>query len=133
MMDALIAGKLHARPEERTSAKGGAFATARLRAVAGDGESLFVNCIAFEPQAMAALLALDVGDAVSVAGSITPKVWTDREGTTRPALDIVVARVLTSYHVQRRCGAMAPGASGGPQQRPHQGSGPDDGSEPLDF
>ncbi|WP_287951832.1 single-stranded DNA-binding protein [Diaphorobacter sp.] len=104
MMDALIAGKLHALPERRAGANGKPFATARLRAAAGDGEGdlLFVNCIAFDPAAMAALLALDVGDALVVAGSITPKVWTDRDGNTRPALDIVATQVLTAYHVDRK-------------------------------
>ncbi|AVP56733.1 single-stranded DNA-binding protein [Pulveribacter suum] len=104
MMDALIAGKLHARPEQRTGANGKPFATARLRAAAGDGEGdlLFVNCIAFDHAAMDALLALDAGDALSVAGSITPKVWTDRDGNTRPALDLVVTRVLTAYQVDRK-------------------------------
>ncbi len=104
MMDALIAGKLHARPEQRTGANGKPYATARLRAAAGDGEGelLFVNCIAFDHAAMAALLALDVGDALAVAGSITPKVWTDRDGNTRPALDMVVTQVLTAYHVDRK-------------------------------
>ena len=104
MMDALIAGRLHAPPEQRTGANGKPFATARLRAAAGDGEGdlLFVNCIAFDPAAMAALLALDAGDALAVAGSITPKVWTDREGTARPALDIVATQVLTAYHADRK-------------------------------
>jgi len=104
MMDALIAGKLHARPEQRTGANGKPFATAKLRAAAGDGEGdlLFVNCIAFDYAAMAALLALDVGDALCVAGSITPKVWTDRDGNIRPALDMVVTQVLTAYHVDRK-------------------------------
>ncbi len=105
-IDALIAGKLHARPEERTSKTGKPFATAKMRAAAGDGESLFVNIIAFDPAAVAALLALDAGDSLAVSGGLTPKVWTDREGTARPALDVVAHAVLTSYHVSRKRSAM---------------------------
>ena len=101
-IDALIAGKLHARPEERTSKTGKPFATAKMRAAAGDGESLFVNIIAFDPAAVAALLALDAGDSLAVSGSLTPKVWTDKEGATRPGLDLVAHQVLTAYSVTRK-------------------------------
>ena len=66
-IDALIAGKLHARPEARTSKNGKPFATAKMRAAAGDGDSLFVNVIAFEQAAVSALLALDAGDSIAIA------------------------------------------------------------------
>ena len=125
-IDALISGKLHARPESRTSKNGKPFATAKLRAAAGDGDSLFVNVIAFEQAAVAALLALDAGDSLAVAGSVTPKVWTDKEGTARPALDVVAHQVLTAYHVQRKRRAMQP-AGLAPRQE-----GLDDG-QALDF
>ncbi|SDM52841.1 Single-stranded DNA-binding protein [Oryzisolibacter propanilivorax] len=108
MMDALIAGRLHARPEARTSKTGKPFATAKLRAAAGDGANLFVNVIAFEQAAVSALLALDAGDSIAIAGAMTPKVWTDREGTSHPALDVVAHAVLTSYHVTRKRRAMQP-------------------------
>jgi hypothetical protein len=39
---------------------------------------------------------------VSLAGTLTPKVWTDREGHPRPALDLVASRVLTAYQVKRK-------------------------------
>jgi single-stranded DNA-binding protein len=106
MIDALIAGKLHTRPEQRTGKNGKPFATAKVRAAAGDGESLFVNVIAFDDGAVAALLALDAGDSVALSGSLTPKVWTDREGQPRPALDLVAHAVLTPYHVSRKRNAV---------------------------
>ncbi len=130
MMDALIAGRLHARPEQRSSKNGKPFATAKLRATAGDGESLFVNCIAFEQHVVAALLALDAGDSLAVAGSITPKVWTDREGNTRAALDMVAAQVLTAYHVSRKRQSVE-ASSHNPSATP--GSRPLDDGAPLDF
>lgn len=103
MIDGLIAGKLHSKPTQRTGQSGKPFATAQVRAASGGGESLFVSVIAFERQAMDALLALDEGDSVALAGSLTPKVWQPRNGgEARPALDLVAHAVLTPYHVQRK-------------------------------
>lgn len=60
MIDALIAGKLFGAPQKRTGKSGHPFVVAKVRATAGDGESLFVNVIAFDAKAQAALLALVV-------------------------------------------------------------------------
>ena len=106
MMDALIGGKLHAKPEARTGKNGNIFATAKVRAAAGDGESLFVNVIAFDHAAVTALLALDAGDSIALSGSLTPKTWTDREGNARPALDLVAHAILSPYHVTRKRNAV---------------------------
>ncbi len=120
MIDALIAGKLYGQPAERTGKAGKPFAVAKVRATAGDGESLFVNVIAFDAAPCAALLALADGDSVALAGSITPRVWTDKEGNSRPSLDMVAAQVLTAYHVKRKRAAMEaakPAPPGEPFQR----------------
>lgn len=77
-----------------------------MRAAAGDCESLFVNVIAFDSAPVAALLALGDGDSVALAGSLTPKAWTDRDGNTRPSLDMVAHQVLTAYHVGKKRKAM---------------------------
>ncbi|HNQ08826.1 MAG TPA: single-stranded DNA-binding protein [Giesbergeria sp.] len=106
MMDALVGGKLHAKPEARTGKNGNTFATAKVRAAAGDGESLFVNVIAFDHAAVTALLALDAGDSIALSGSLTPKTWTDREGNARPALDLVAHAILSPYHVTRKRNAV---------------------------
>ena len=102
MIDALIAGKVYGQPVQKTGKQGNPFAIAKVRAAAGDGESLFVNVIAFDPDTVAALLALSDGDSVALSGSLTPKVWTDKEGATRPAVDLVAHKVLTAYHVTRK-------------------------------
>ncbi len=102
MIDALIAGKLQGQPTEKTGKSGKPFVIARVRAAGGDGESLFVNVITFSHSTGAALLALEDGDSVALAGALTPKVWTDREGYARPALDLVAHQVLTPYHVTRK-------------------------------
>ena len=107
MIDGLIAGKLYGAPQQRTGKSGKPFAVAKVRCTAGDGDGIFVSVIAFDVGACTALLALGDGDAVSLAGPLTPKVWTDKTGTAHPALDIVAHQVLTAYHVQHKRKAVA--------------------------
>lgn len=102
MIDGLIAGTLVGLAETRQGKNGTTFALAKVKATAGDGESLMVNVIAFAAEASAALMALDDGDAVALAGALTPKVWTDKQGNTRPALDMVATQVLTTYHAAQK-------------------------------
>jgi single-stranded DNA-binding protein len=89
-----------------TGKQGKPFAIAKVRAAAGEGEALFVNVITFDPATVAALLALGDGDSVALAGSLTPKVWTDKEGNSRPAVDLVAHKLLTAYHVTRKRNAV---------------------------
>ena len=81
MIDAIVSGKVYGKPAQRNSKTGAAFTVAKLRVATSASESLFVNVIAFSESAQAALLALDDGDAAALAGTLTPKVWTDREVT----------------------------------------------------
>ncbi|MDB5931229.1 MAG: hypothetical protein JWR60_2936 [Polaromonas sp.] len=101
MIEALISGKLHGEPAQKIARTGKPYVTARVRAHAGEGD-VFVNVIAFSQAACEALLALSEGDAVALAGTLTPKAWIDKEGTARPALDLVASHVLTAYHVTRK-------------------------------
>ena len=107
MIEALISGKLQGQPSEKMAKTGKPFVTAKVRVHAGEAD-VFVNVIAFSESACTALMALDSGDAVSLAGSLTPKAWTDREGVVRPALDMVASQVLTAYHVARKRKAVEP-------------------------
>lgn len=116
MIDALIAGKVFGQPKQLASKAGKPFATAKVRVAAGEGEAMFVNVIAFDAGTVAALLALGDGDSVALAGSLTPKVWTDREGHHRPAVDLVAHQVLTTYHVTRKRKAVQ--KPGGQRQTP---------------
>jgi single-stranded DNA-binding protein len=103
MIEGLVSGKIYGRPEQRVGNNSGKpFVTAKVRAATAGGETLFVNVLAFDAQAQVALLALSDGDAVALAGPLTPKVWTDREGQSRPALDMVASQVLTAYQVKRK-------------------------------
>ena len=109
MIDAILSGRIYGTPAEKTSGKTGKrFVTAKVRTAAGDGESLFVHVIAFDDRVCAGLLALGDGDSVSLSGALTPKVWVDKNGQARPALDLVAHGLLTSYHVTRKRKAMQP-------------------------
>jgi single-stranded DNA-binding protein len=117
MIEGLVSGKVYGRPEQRVgNSSGKPFVTAKVRAATAGGEMLFVNVLAFDATAQAALLALSDGDAVSLAGTLTPKVWTDREGQPRPALDMIASQVLTAYQVKRKREAAA-GAEPQPRRR----------------
>ena len=96
MIDGLVSGRIFGDPEQRRGKGDSPFVVAKLRAPTHDNETVLVNVIAFDDAAMSALLALRDGDAVALAGGITPKVWTDKQGNTRPALDMVALRVLTA-------------------------------------
>lgn len=114
-IDALISGKLHSQPAQRTSKNGNPFTTARVRASAGD-ESILCNVIAFDAGAQAALLSLGLGEAVSLAGSLKVGTWTDREGQPRPTLDLVASQVLSVYSITKRRRAAQPEQAGRQQQ-----------------
>ncbi|WP_153099613.1 single-stranded DNA-binding protein [Paraburkholderia hayleyella] len=102
MIDGLIAGRVYGQPSAREGQQGRTFVTAKVRAASQNGEMLFVNVITFDSMAQTVLLALDDGDSITLAGTLTPKVWTDRHGVVRPALDMVAHGVLSSYQVQRK-------------------------------
>lgn len=102
MIDALIAGKLYGSAKQGTGKNGNTYITAKVKAVAGNGETLLCGVIAFDDKAQAALLALDDGDSVALSGSLTPKVFQAKDGEYRPGLDMVAYAVLTAYHVKRK-------------------------------
>jgi hypothetical protein len=108
MIDGLVGGRVYGKPVQRTGGSGKAFVTAKVRATVGDGDSLFVNVIAFSEPVRTALLALDDGDSVCMSGALTPKCWQPQAGgEPRPALDMVVHAITTPYHVTRKRQAMS--------------------------
>lgn len=122
MIDALISGKVYGQPTERTSKAGKPLAVAKVRAAGGDGESLFVNVIAFDAAPCTALLALEDGDSVALAGTLTPKVWTDLiaehdENEMRKAFT-VTERVAIAEAVAERL----QGRAGNPDLKPNCGN-----------
>ena len=99
MIDGLVAGRLMGDASRRVDKAGRTYMVARVLARNKADEEFIVNVIAFDDAACAALLALADGDALSLAGALTPKVWTDKQGVVRPSLDLVATRVLTAHHV----------------------------------
>lgn len=102
MIDALIQGKLHGNVQQRTGRNGKPFVTAKVTTTTKDGSQQFVNVIAFAPDACNALLALQAGDAVALAGELATSIYTGKDGAPRISLDLTAHAVLTAYHVTRK-------------------------------
>lgn len=106
MIDALLTGRLAADPKPGTSRNGNPYATARIQASTSAEDRLSVSVIAFDADAVAGLLALSAGDTVALAGELTPKVWTDKDGNAHPSADLKAHKLLTPYNVTRKRKAM---------------------------
>jgi hypothetical protein len=102
VIDALLQGRLYGVPAERTDKHGKRYVTCKVRVSTRDGLAVFVNVIAFASPAVRALLALTDGDAVALAGELTPDAYAAKDGTVRPSLDLLAHAVLTEYHVARK-------------------------------
>ena len=95
MIDGLVAGRLCGEAERRTDKAGKAYSLAKVRASTAEGEVLFVNVIAFDDDLCTSLHRLHDGDSVALSGSLNPRVWTDKQGNARPALDMVAHRLIS--------------------------------------
>lgn len=111
MIDALVSGKLHAKPEQRIGASGKPFVTARVLASTSSDDRVLVSVIAFDAEAGRMLVALDSGDSVALSGSLSVKTFEARDGTTKVGIDMVAHAVQTAYHVRRKRKAVAGGDS----------------------
>lgn len=98
MIDGLVAGRLMGEASRRVDKAGRGYIVARVLARNKADEEFIVNVIAFDEAPCAALVALRDGESLSLAGGLTPKVWTDKQGIVRPSLDLVANRVLTAHH-----------------------------------
>ena len=95
MIDGLVAGRLYGEAERRTDKAGKGYSLAKVRASTAEGEVLFVNVIAFDDDLCASLHRLHDGDSVALSGSLNPRVWTDKQGNAKPALDMVAHRLIS--------------------------------------
>ena len=96
MNRALLIGELVAAPQERTAKNGRPFATARASIPQGDDGRVFCSVIAFDDDAVTRLLQLKTGASVALAGRLKVSVWTDKNGTARPSLDLVADEVAST-------------------------------------
>jgi single-stranded DNA-binding protein len=94
MIEGLVAGHIWGDPEKRVGKNNSIFVVAKVRAQGTQPELVIVNVIAFDNAVSKALLDLRDGDAVSLSGSLLPKVWIDKQGVSRAALDMIAGRVL---------------------------------------
>lgn len=107
MIEALVTGKLHGAPQQRTGKSGKPFTVCKLRVPTGE-EATFCNVIAFDDATQAALLALGDGEVVALAGSLKAGVWQAKDGTARASLDLTASAALTTHHIRRKRQAMQP-------------------------
>ena len=88
----LVTGILHKDAVERISQNGNPYVTCSVRAEQ-DGQTLWANVICFDEVAQAELLRIKAGDAVSVQGKATPKVYM-KDDEPRPSLQVTASHVL---------------------------------------
>jgi len=130
VIDALIAGRIFGTPEQRTARNGSPFVTAKARIPTANGEVQFVNIVAFRESARTALLALEDGDSVALAGELKFTAYIGKDGLPHPGVDLSVHQVLTEYHVARKRKAVA--ATREPQAKPAPRD-PDDFADEVPF
>ncbi|MBI3935540.1 MAG: single-stranded DNA-binding protein [Betaproteobacteria bacterium] len=106
MLSVLATGTLTADPRERTTSAGKAFATCLLRVPVEDGEPLLCSAIAFNADAVAALLGLAKGDSAAIVGRARLASW-EKGGEQRHGLSVVADRVLTVYQAGKQRKAAA--------------------------
>ena len=97
MIDGLVAGRLMGEASRRVDKAGRGYIVARVLARNRADEEFIVNVIAFDELAGKALVALRDGESLTLAGGLTPMVWTDKQGIVRPSLDLVATHVLTAH------------------------------------
>lgn len=113
MIRALLTGELVANPQERTGKNGRPFALARVSVPQGDDGRVFCSVIAFNDDAVARLLQLKAGAAVSLAGTLKVSTWQAKDGTTRPQLDLVADEVASTTPRPRKRKEGPTGPAGG--------------------
>ncbi|MEC5407991.1 single-stranded DNA-binding protein [Paraburkholderia sp. MPAMCS5] len=104
MIDGLVSGRLYGEAQIRAGQNGTRFVTCKVRATTNDGDTIFINVIAFDDDLQSALLALSDADSVALSGALTPKVWTDKNGLVKPAIDMVAHRLLTAFDGRKEGG-----------------------------
>jgi len=101
MLNILASGTLVNDPVERRSVTGKPYCTASLRVPAEDSEAVLVSVIAFAGDAVQALLALQRGDSVAVAGRAKLSSW-EKDGEQRHGLSVVADKVLSVYQIEKK-------------------------------
>jgi len=107
MIDGLIAGRISGHPEQRSGQGGTQYVTCKVKAMTDDGETIICNVIGFNDKVRATLLGLNDGESIALSGALTPKVWTDKQGNARPAIDLVAHAIVSNASDSMESGAQA--------------------------
>jgi single-stranded DNA-binding protein len=89
MIESIISGTVVKQPEQRQGKSGKPFVTATVRVGRGE-ETVFVSVIAFDDEVQRGLMLLGAGDAVSLTGTIKPKVYNEKAG-----LDMIAQKMIS--------------------------------------
>jgi single-stranded DNA-binding protein len=112
MIRALVTGKLHDAPQQRTSANGKTYTTAKLRADGKDGSTVWCSIIAFNAEGER-LATLQQGAALSVSGRAEVSAWSDKQGEPKAGLSLMVDELATL-----KAKPKPPGEARQPSRRP---------------
>ena len=93
MIRAMVSGTLHDAPTVRTSQSGKPFTTAKLRADAADGGTVWCSLVAFGDVAER-LATLKAGQAISVSGRAKLSSWLVKSGEPAAGLSVVVDELI---------------------------------------
>jgi single-stranded DNA-binding protein len=98
----LVSGALFKAPEQRTSKSGKPFVTATIRAKNGEVTQWW-KVIGFSDSAMAVLMRLSDGDALSVQGCMKTETYTPKDGSEpRLSFSVTADHVLSLRQPRRK-------------------------------
>jgi len=83
-------GRLTRKPELRTTSSGSIVTTVAIASSrrGSDDDPVYVDLVLWDAQAAFAVEHLVKGQAVTFAGRLEPRPWTDREGNQRVAIEV---------------------------------------------
>jgi single-strand DNA-binding protein len=83
-------GRLTRKPELRETSSGSSVTTVAIASSrrGSDDDPIYVDLVLWDAQAAFAVEHLVKGQAVTFAGRLEPRPWTDREGNQRVALEV---------------------------------------------
>ena len=138
MNKAILVGRMVRDPEPRSTANGVSvcsFTVACDRRFVKQGEERsadFINCIAWRKTGESIAQYFKKGDRIGLEGSIQTRSWTDNDGKTRYATEIVVEQWEFAQS-KTEGGRVPPGAAKFPDSKPTEKlSGDLDGFMPID-
>lgn len=101
-IDALVSGRVYAKPEERTGSSGKTFVSFKLLAADADGENQFCNVVVFSDTVKQAALSFDAGDSCSISGPLKFSTYQARDDSVKVSVSVVAHAVLSPYTVRRK-------------------------------